>query len=225
MTGADPIVRLEGVRRRFRGVTALGGEGGVDLAVRAGSWTVITGRSGAGKTTALQLLAGLDRPDAGRVWMFGRDVTRDSEGARSELRRRRLGIVAQECRFIDHLSVWQNVTCRLVPDGVSGAKRRARAAAVLETLGLERCLDRRPSRLSGGERQRVALARAIVARPDLLIADEPTSDVDAETGTAVIACLRTLRADGATIVCATHDPLVLAEADTRVTLEHGTVST
>lgn len=227
MTGDAPVLRLEEATRHYRrpggGAAAAGAFAlaPTSLAIRRGSWTVFTGRSGAGKTTVLNLLAGLDRPDSGRVWLFGHDLTAGGEGALCEIRRTRMGIVYQQFRFIDHLPVWQNVTCRLVPEGVGARGRRRRARAVLAELELEDMLDRRPASLSGGEQQRAALARALVAGPEVLIADEPTSNVDADTGEAVVRCLRRRHEGGTTIVVSTHDPMILECADERYELAGG----
>ncbi len=189
--------------------------------ILAGTWTVVTGRSGAGKTTLLQLLAGLDRPDTGRVCMFGRDITDDSEAALSGIRRKRLGIVYQQFHFIEHLPVWQNVSCRLVPTGLRARVRRERAEQVLGELGLCGTADRRPRELSGGEQQRVALARAVVDGPDVLIADEPTSNVDSVTGELIVDYLKRLQREGTTMIITTHDPALVALADHRYVMEGG----
>ena len=223
MSAVEAVLRLEGATRRYAG-------GGRDpgfeltvpaLSVDAGSWTVFTGRSGSGKTTLLQLLAGLDRADAGQQWMFGREITAVSEAALAGIRRDRLGIVYQDLHFVDHLPVWQNVTCRLVPAGVSARDRRERARTVLARFDVDTHLDRAPRLLSGGERQRVALARALAGDPDVLIADEPTSNVDGATAAGIVDALRELREAGTTIVLSTHDPALLEPADTRHVLEGG----
>ncbi len=218
---AEPVARLESVTRRYGAGFALAP---TTLGFPAASLTVITGRSGAGKTTLLQILATLDRPDAGTVRLFGRDVTREPESALSEIRRRRLGIVFQTFHFIEHLSVWRNVTSRLVPAGVGAAMRRERAARALAGLGLDAVLDRLPRELSGGELQRVAFARAVIDDPELIVADEPTSNVDAATGAVIADALAKRRAAGATLVIATHDPALVAVADRHVAVEDGRVS-
>jgi len=182
---------------------------------------VLTGRSGSGKTTLLQLLAGLDRVDSGRQWMFGNDITDVSEAALAQIRRDRLGVVHQDLHLLDHLPVWQNVTCRLVPAGVAPRARRERARELLDRFGVGEYADRLPRSLSGGERQRVALARALVGDPDVLIADEPTSAVDADTAQGITRTLRELRDRGTTLVISTHDPALLEDVDRRHVLEAG----
>jgi putative ABC transport system ATP-binding protein len=218
------LVRLEGVTRRYP-VSAGGATpfalAPTTLSIERGSFTALTGRSGAGKTTLLQLLAGLDRADAGRLWMFGRDVTAASEGELARLRRDRIGVVHQQPFFVDHLPLWQNVTLRLVPLGVGTRERRSRAAAALEEVELRGVLDRAPRGLSGGEQQRAAVARALIADPELLLADEPTASVDAQSGAAIAELLERRRAHGTTLVVATHDERLVARATSRRELVEG----
>jgi len=224
MSARDALLHLDQVTRSYAAPGPGGRAGRFELApttlsIEPGSWTTISGRSGTGKTTLLNLLAGLDRPDSGRVWMFGRDVTDVPSGALSELRRRRVGIVYQDFIFLEHLSVWQNVSCRLVPTGVSAGERRERAEELLDTFGLAHAAMRRPRELSGGEQQRVALARALIDEPDVLLADEPTSSVDARTGASVVSFLESLRKKGTTIVVISHDPALMDPASHRVDMD------
>ncbi len=225
MTAAGPVLRTENATRQYAGSPGAPAFtlAATTLDILPGTWTVITGRSGAGKTTLLHLLAGLDRPDTGSVWLFDVEVSKYSDAALSEIRRNRLGIVYQRYHFIEHLPVWQNVSCRLVPAGVPGRIRRDRAERVLGELGLRECGDRLPRNLSGGEQQRVALARAVIGTPDVLIADEPTSDVDPGTGELIVEYLRRLRMRGTTIVVATHDPASVAGADRHYMMEGGRI--
>ena len=225
MNTGDPVLRLEQVARRYSGTQSAPGFAlqAATLELRAGSWTALTGRSGAGKSTLLNLLCGLDRPDSGRVWMFGSDVTDASEDQLARLRRERIGVVHQQFRFIEYLPAWRNVTCRLVPAGVPERERRERAGRVLDELGVGHAFDRAPLALSGGEQQRVALARAVVADPEVLIADEPTSNVDAETGAMIVRYMQALQARGTTIVVSTHDAGLLAPADRRLVLAAGRI--
>jgi len=222
LSSAPPVLRLVEVTRRYTpaaaGSFALGP---VSLEIRPGTWTVVTGRSGAGKTTLLYLLAGLDRPDSGSVFMFGNDITHASEGALAMIRRARLGVVHQEFHFIDHLPVWQNVSCRLVPAGVSSRSRRERAADVLSELLIQGTLDRLPRALSGGERQRVALARAVIGAPEVLIADEPTSNVDSETGEVILSYMKSWQERGTALVISSHDRAMVEAADRQHVLSGG----
>ena len=222
----DAVLRLEDVTRSYaaRSGTPSFSLPPTSLEIRRGCWTVITGRSGTGKTTLLQLLAGLDGPDAGRVWMFGHEVTSATEATISAIRRERLGFVYQQFHFIDHLPVWQNVSCRLIPAGVSASQRLKRARDILDSFGLEDMAQRLPGELSGGERQRVSLARAVINDPDVVIADEPTSNVDAETGAVMIDYLRGLKKRNVTIVIATHDGEVSGAADVHHVMQDGRLS-
>jgi putative ABC transport system ATP-binding protein len=226
VTAIEPAARLTGVTRRYRdggGAPAPALEG-VSLDLAPGAITVLAGRSGSGKTTLLNLLAALDRPDEGSVRVLGHDLSSLSDGALADLRRTRLGLVYQRFHFVEHLPVWQNVGRRLVPAGVPARERRERARAILAELDVEFAIDRLPGQLSGGEQQRVALARALCASPDLVIADEPTSNVDAATGALLIERFTRLRASGTTLIVATHDPALLALADAHHVLEHGRIA-
>jgi putative ABC transport system ATP-binding protein len=220
----DVAVRLENVTKQYGRAQHAGFVlGPASIEIRSGAWVVFTGPSGAGKTTLLHLMGLLDRPDAGRVRMFGSDVTDDSESALSGIRRRRLGILYQQFFFIEHLPVWENVSRRLLPEGIGARDRRRKSAEVLARLGLADCLDRRPRSLSGGEQQRVALARAVVHGPQILIADEPTSNVDAGTAMEILSFFKSLRDQGTTIIVSTHDDLLLELADHHYRMERGKI--
>ena len=214
-------VRMTDVMRRFPGRGTAFVLGPITLEIATGSWCVLTGRSRAGKTTLLQLAAGLDRPDDGRIEVMNAIVSGADESALATLRRERLGVIHQQFTFLDHLPAWENVSCRFVPVGASRRERRARAETALKRVGLERLAERLPRELSGGEQQRLAVARAIVADPALVIADEPTSQVDAETAAHVVSSLRDLHAAGATILIATHDPALVDGADRVIEMQDG----
>jgi putative ABC transport system ATP-binding protein len=198
--------------------------GPLDLAVRRGEWLAIRGASGAGKSTLLALLAGLDRADSGRVEILGRDVTRASESALALLRREHIGVVLQESAFVEHLTVAENVALRLLPLGMSARERARRAEESLAALGLPGHGERLPRTLSGGERRRVAIARALLSGPSILIADEPTSDLDDASAAAIGDRFAALHALGATIVTSTHDAALAARADRDLALVRGRVS-
>ncbi len=225
MSAAGLAIELRDVERRYPAETGGFALCSISISIPRGSWTVITGRSGAGKTTLLNLMSTLDRSDRGSVRILGAKWSGRSESELARLRRQSLGIVTQQPMFIEHLTVWQNVTVGWVPQGVASAERKTRARASLEALGIEYVVDRLPSKLSGGEQQRIALARAVVHQPAILFADEPTSNVDLETGHQVTEFLRDLvRRTGTTVVISTHDPDLIAVADHRFRLEAGLVS-
>jgi ABC-type lipoprotein export system ATPase subunit len=213
---SEPLVRAEGVtkvyRRGSRDVTALAG---VDLAVEAGGLTFILGPSGSGKSTLLHLLGALDRPTTGRVWAGGRDLTALGDDELSRFRRRSVGFIFQSFHLMPTLGALENALAPLVPSGVT-RDDRARAGALLERVGLGDRLDHRPGELSGGEQQRVAIARALVADAPLVLADEPTGELDSATGAGIMALIRAAaREQGKAFVIVTHAP-ELAEAGDRV---------
>ena len=193
----------------------------VSLHVEAGQMVVVRGLSGCGKTTLLHLLATLDRPDGGVVRIEGEEVSSWSSQSLAEFRRRRLGIVYQDCALIPRFSVWQNVSVGLLPEGWSARERRERSNALLHRLGLADKADERPTRLSGGEQQRVAIARALIHEPRILIADEPTSQVDADTTDRLLALFDELRDQGVAVLVASHAAEVQERADRCLELVEG----
>ncbi len=220
----EPAYRLEGVARHYgAGGQAVRALDGVDVEIGAGEFVVVAGQSGSGKSTLLQLLGALDRPTAGRVLFEGRDLARASEGELAELRLRTFGFVFQQFNLIPTLTAAENVEIALAPAGLPAAERRARTAEVLGRVGLAERTDHLPSQLSGGEQQRVAIARALANRPRVLLADEPTGNLDSATGDAILALLHRLwDEEGLTVVLITHEaaiartaPRVLRFADGR----------
>jgi len=210
----SPLVEAQAVERRFgRGLTEVHAVRGVDLAIRPGEVHVITGPSGSGKSTLLYLLGSLDRPSVGAVRFLGVDVATMSERDRAHLRRHQVGFVFQSHRLLPVLTALENVLVPAIPSGATAADI-ARARALLERVGLTPRLDHRPAELSGGEQQRVALARALLMRPRLVLADEPTGELDSATGAGVIRALRELAHDGSTaVLMVTHDHGLLASGD------------
>ncbi len=188
---------------------------GVSFDVGEGDYVAIVGPSGCGKSTLLNLLGVIDRPTAGTVSIAGERVDRLPDSRATDFRLRRIGFVFQRFYLMQALTARENIELPLAEAGMSGAPRRQRARALLDYVGLLRREGHRPSQLSGGEQQRVAIARALANEPKLLLADEPTGELDARTGAEMIALFRRLNADGTTIVVVTHDE-ELARAATRV---------
>jgi putative ABC transport system ATP-binding protein len=197
---------------------------GVDFTVARGEFVSLAGPSGSGKSTLLNIIGGLDRPDEGTVEVDGVQLNDLSEGELSDLRLRKMGFVFQSYNLIPVLSARENVEFIMQLQGVSAAERSSRAVALLEELGLEGMSDRRPGEMSGGQQQRVAVARAIVTHPVLLLADEPSANLDSTTTGELLKLLQRLNEEqGVTIVTATHDPLVMSFAKRQVQLRDGTI--
>ena len=197
---------------------------GVDLEIREGDFAVLVGPSGSGKTTLLNVIGGLDRPSAGRVWVAGTEIGRMSRSGLSDLRLRKIGFVFQEFNLIPVLSAVENVEFVMLLQGVPEAERRSRALALLGELGLKGMENRRPSELSGGQQQRVAVARAIAAGPVIVLPDEPTANLDSKAGAALMDMMRRLNEEkGITFVFSTHDPMVVERARRVIRLKDGQV--
>ena len=222
----DPlVVRCRGISRTYRDdsvpVRALSG---VDFDVARGEFVSLAGPSGSGKSTLLNIIGGLDRPDEGTVEVDGVCLNELSESELSDLRLTKMGFVFQAYNLIPVLSARENVEFIMQLQGVAPAERHAQAVAMLEQLGLEGMADRRPGELSGGQQQRVAVARAIVTHPVLLLADEPSANLDSTTTEELLNLLRRLNEEkGVTIVTATHDPLVMSYAKRQVRLRDGQI--
>lgn len=218
---SDPVVDLRAVTRLFDHgrVTALSG---VDLSVAAGEFVAITGRSGSGKTTLLNILGLLDRPTSGEYRLDGKSADDLSERSRAEIRARQVGFVFQDSFLIPVRTSLENVELALQLAGVGrGSHRTDRARETLTAIGLAHRLDARPTTLSGGERQRVALARALATRPSLVLCDEPTGNLDIETGEQVMRLIEAVPMNGSSVILVTHDPELAGRADRIVTLLDG----
>lgn len=218
----DPLLEARQVFRRFRlpGDRVLPAVDGVSVSVARGSFTVLSGASGSGKSTLLGLLGALDRPSEGEVLFDGIELSKCSDVRLARLRRR-VGFVFQNFSLLPRLAVWESVGYGLIPQGVPATERRERARQLLARLGLEDRLDQRPEQLSGGEQQRVAVARALIGRPELILADEPTSNLDRRSAEQMLSILRDLHEDGLTVVVATHDPALMQLATQHFELDHG----
>jgi putative ABC transport system ATP-binding protein len=213
------MLQIEGLARRYGQRQLLDG---LALTLAAGQVVAIVGESGAGKSTLLNLIAGLDVPDAGHIRIAGQDIAALDETARTLLRRRHVGFVFQAFHILPHLTVGQNVELPLVLLGQAPAARHARAQALLAAVGLGERLASLPRELSGGELQRVAVARALAHQPALVLADEPTGNLDPDTAGEVLALLaQTIRAQGSAGVLVTHSAQAAATADRVLRLEHG----
>ena len=194
---------------------------GVDFAVDAGEMVAITGASGSGKSTLMNILGCLDRPDAGTYFLAGEDVSCLSGDRLASIRNRRIGFIFQTFNLLPRMSALENVELPLLYAGRRGARTDAERA--LETVGLKDRMDHEPNQLSGGQRQRVAVARALVTDPAILLADEPTGNLDSRTGQEILELFRKLNEDGRTILVVTHDAGVAAHCTRRVHLADGRV--
>jgi putative ABC transport system ATP-binding protein len=225
MQPADPIIRLEGIQKRY----VLGGEvevhalRGVDLAIECGSYVAIMGPSGSGKSTMLNLLGCLDRPTAGRYILGGMDVSRMPDDELSEARGRTIGFIFQSYNLIAQLTVIENIQVPLIYQGKDVRAYRDHCIQLAQMVGLGDRLDHRPNQLSGGQQQRVAIARSLVNDPLLMLADEPTGNLDSRTGQEVLDLLDRLNAEGKTIVLVTHGHEVAERAHRVIHMRDGMI--
>ena len=223
-TDAGAIVDVRDLVREYR----MGGDvvhalNGVSFTVDAGEYVAIVGPSGCGKSTLLNLLGVIDRPTAGTVSIAGERVDRLPDSRATDFRLRRIGFVFQRFYLMQALTARENIELPLAEAGLAGAARRERARALLHYVGLGAREGHRPSQLSGGEQQRVAIARALANEPKLLLADEPTGELDARTGAEMIALFRRLNADGTTIVVVTHDEELAGAAKRVIHMRDGAI--
>ncbi len=221
----SPLIRTNALARRYQlGKTFVDALRGVDLEVQSGEFVALVGPSGSGKSTLLHLIGGLVRPTGGEIWVNDLELGRASDNKLVVYRRDTLGFIFQSFNLLPIKTAWENVAVPLMLSNKPQAERRTRAVELLGQLGLGERIDHRPAELSGGEQQRVAIARALANRPRLLIADEPTGNLDSRTGTEIMRLLRNLvRDEGLTLLLVTHDPSVASYADRIVRLRDGEI--
>jgi putative ABC transport system ATP-binding protein len=219
------VLRVAGLERRYD----MGGEvvhalRGVSLTIRRNEYVAIMGPSGSGKSTMMNILGCLDTPDAGEYWLNGEEVSRLGDDALARVRNREIGFVFQTFNLLPRASALHNVELPLIYAGLNAGERRERAEQALVRVGLEQRMHHRPNELSGGQRQRVAIARALVNRPSILLADEPTGNLDSTTSEEIMAVFEELHDHGQTVVMVTHEPDIAAYAERVITLRDGKVA-
>ena len=199
---------------------------GIDLTIQSGEFTAIVGPSGSGKTTFLNIISGLDAPTEGKVWLSGKVLSEMGGNELSDFRRDNIGFIFQAYNLIPVLTVEENVEYIMLLAGVSKAERHDRVVAMLESVGLKDVEGRLPTQLSGGQQQRVAIARAMVSEPTIILADEPTANLDSKTGSDLLEMMSRLNAEtGMTFIFSTHDPMVMESAKRLITLRDGQIDT
>ncbi|HWA40563.1 MAG TPA: ABC transporter ATP-binding protein [Gemmatimonadales bacterium] len=222
---SDAIIRVRGLERSYvMGTETVHALRGVDVEIRRNEYVAIMGPSGSGKSTLMNLLGCLDTPTAGEYWLNGQEVSRMTDDALARVRNKEIGFVFQTFNLLPRATALQNVELPLVYAGVPTAERRRKAAAALERVGLGARMDHRPNELSGGQRQRVAIARGLVNDPALLLADEPTGNLDSTTTEEILEVFKRLHEQGQTIVIVTHEPDVAQHAERTVVIRDGKVS-
>ncbi|MDX9991665.1 MAG: ABC transporter ATP-binding protein [Anaerolineales bacterium] len=219
------VTKIENVTRVYKiGEVETKALGGVNLSIENGEFTALVGPSGSGKTTLLQMIGCLDQPTSGSVWVNGRDVTRLNRNQRADMRRGQIGFIFQFFALIPTLSAYENIEMPLLLNGVGAPERKARVEELLKAVDLADRAQNRPDQMSGGQQQRVAIARALATHPALILADEPTANLDTVNGEQVMEIMTRLNQEtGVTFIFATHDPRVIKYARRVVTLRDGLI--
>ena len=218
------VIRIRDLTREYRmGSELILALRGVSLEIHRNEYVAIMGPSGSGKSTMMNVLGCLDTPTAGEYWLNGEEVSRLTDDALARVRNREIGFVFQTFNLLPRATALHNVELPLVYAGVRSRERRDRAAAALERVGLAQRMDHRPNELSGGQRQRVAIARALVNQPSILLADEPTGNLDSVTSEEIMEVFAALHAAGQTVIMVTHEPDIAARAERRIVLRDGRV--
>ncbi len=218
------LIQLEGVTKTYdSGENAVQALRGVDAKIDRGEFVSIIGPSGSGKSTLMHILGCLDSPSEGRYWLDGEDVAALPGKALARIRNQKLGFVFQTFNLLPRATIWKNCELPLLYAGIDSDERRARALQALDRVGLKNRAKHRPNELSGGQRQRVAIARALVNNPSLILADEPTGNLDQKTGGDIIKLFEELAANNQTIVLVTHDPAIAARTHRRIKIVDGLI--
>ncbi len=218
------LIQLQNVTKTYdSGENAVQALKGIDLQIGRGEFVSIIGPSGSGKSTLMHILGCLDSPSGGRYWLDGEDVAAMSGGALARIRNKKLGFVFQTFNLLPRATVWKNVELPLLYAGIDSDERRDRAMQALERVGLGNRAKHRPGQLSGGQRQRVAIARALVNQPSMILADEPTGNLDQKTGSDIIKLFEEVSAAGQTVILVTHDPAIAARTGRRVRIVDGLI--
>jgi putative ABC transport system ATP-binding protein len=226
VVAARALIHLDRVGKTYdSGENAVEALRSVNVEIGGGEFVSIIGPSGSGKSTLMHILGCLDTPSTGRYWLDGEDVAQMSARALARVRNQKIGFVFQTFNLLPRATIWKNVELPLLYAGMPGEERRERAMEALVRVGLEKRAKHRPNELSGGQRQRVAIARALVNNPSLILADEPTGNLDQKTGSDIIHIFEELAAAGQTIILVTHDPAIAARTERRIRIVDGEIAT
>ncbi len=224
MSAGKALIQLDQVTKTYdSGENAVQALRGVDVAIARGEFVSIIGPSGSGKSTLMHILGCLDTPSSGKYWLDGADVAEMSARSLARVRNQKIGFIFQSFNLLPRATIWKNVELPLLYAGLGGEERRARALEALKRVGLDNRARHRPNELSGGQRQRVAIARALVNNPSLILADEPTGNLDTKTGSDIIRIFEDLAAADETIVLVTHDPSIAARTQRQITIVDGEI--